>query len=122
MSRPVLTKLLREWAALLAVFALVLGPLALTVSRSLGTAEKVAIASGAKPFALCMPGGGSTDPTKPLAKPACDHCTAACSSLLPPIPPTTALRLAEVVTFVPEAHRDLRAFPRAPPARGPPAA
>jgi hypothetical protein len=113
-----LGKLLREWAALLAVLAVALGPLALGVTRSLAASEKAAIAAGLKPLALCIPGmpdGGGTGPD-------CDHCAGAQS-----------LALAEGAVAgvtAPSATRPgsirsapfAAAFPRGPPARGPPSA
>jgi hypothetical protein len=113
-------KLLREWAALVAVLALVLGPLALGVGRSLGAAEKVAIAAGMKPPALCLPGGG--DGGSGAGGPDCDHCTTL-QPCAPPLPgdASVKIRMAEGALF-PTTVGTLSAFPRAPPARGPPLA
>jgi hypothetical protein len=113
-------RLLREWAALIAVLALVLGPLALSVNRGLGASDKVALASGAKPFALCLPGGA--DPEKPAGGVDCDHCTAAHGFMACAPGATAGLRLQTALSAGPETGLALRPLPRAPPARGPPAA
>jgi hypothetical protein len=119
MSNPALTRLLREWAALVAVLALVLGPLASGISRSLGTTDQIAIASGAKPFALCMPGGEGADPA---GGPDCNHCTAAMGFFLtgPVLAKSESLDVG--LAMATDDSSKLRPFPRAPPARGTPAA
>ncbi len=118
MQRPVLFRLLREWAALLAVLAMALGPLALATSRSIGAAEKVmTAAAGLKPAALCLPGGDAGGPMGP----ECDHCTPP-QPLAPASPATSATPAAYAADAAdPPASGQLAAFPRAPPARGPPA-
>jgi hypothetical protein len=119
MSNRDLHRLVRDWAALLAVLAFVLGPLALGVSRSLGAGEKVAIAAGFKPPSLCLPvgpdgnGGGGPD---------CDHCTALQSFVLiaEGAGPAVLFEGTQAGSEQPPLHAV--AFPRAPPARGPPVA
>jgi hypothetical protein len=121
MSPPALKRLLREWAALIAVLAFVLGPLALGVQRSLGALDNVAMASGAKPLALCLPVMPDADPSSG-GGPDCDHCTPAQTfGLATPIDGVGTRRLP---TDAPWAAKSIRvaSFARAPPARGPPTA
>jgi hypothetical protein len=121
MSDKTLQRLLREWAALVAILAMALGPLALAVSRSHGASDRIAIAAGLKPIALCLPGGlAGGDSGEPIAD--CGHCTppqgfmlALPERALSPPPP---IRMA----FAQPPASRTAAFPRAPPARGPPAA
>jgi hypothetical protein len=113
-------RLLREWAALIAVLALVLGPLALSVNRGLGASDSIAVASGTKPFTLCLPGGA--DPDQPAGGFDCDHCTAAHAFLACAPAATAGLRLKVAHWTGAETQLALRPFPRAPPARGPPTA
>ncbi len=113
-------KLLREWAALVAALALVLGPLALGVSRSLGAAEKVAVAAGVKPPALCLPGGSDGGPGG--GGPDCDHCTTLQPfALAAPGGDGVSARIT-TASVPPPGAGHVVAFPRAPPARGPPLA
>ncbi|MGL4243609.1 MAG: hypothetical protein ACRCTI_21050 [Beijerinckiaceae bacterium] len=122
MSRMVIRRLLREWVALLAILAVVLGPLALATSRSLGAAEKIAIASGASPPALCLPGGPMHDAGGGTGASDCDHCT--------PVQPCVPASGGAAASFAIGAASGPKpagavcgsAFPRAPPARGPPSA
>jgi hypothetical protein len=121
MSGVALKRLLREWAALIAVLAMVLGPLAMIVVRSHGASGKVAIAAGLKPLALCLPGGmaGGTG-GEPMAD--CDHCMPAqIIALAQPFTASSAPLPARTTLARPQDIR-IAAFPRAPPARGPPAA
>jgi hypothetical protein len=116
------SRLLREWAALIAVLAMALGPLALAASRSLGAAERIAVSSGAPPLTLCFPGGTGEEGDRHSGAADCDHCapvqpfalSAAESDIFPS--PAAATAGATGTTL------QVAAFPRAPPARGPPAA
>jgi hypothetical protein len=121
MFKPALKHLLREWAALIAVLALVLGPLALGVQRSLGTTDKIAIASGVKPLALCLPGMPDSDPSSG-GGPDCDHCTSAQTFALAMLVDGTGTRGTRSNEVVPVTSTHIARSARAPPARGPPTA
>jgi hypothetical protein len=122
-----LQRLLRECATLVALLAMVLGPLALAASRGHGAAEMVAAASGTKPLALCLPGSPDTGPAD--SAPAdtgsgdqCDHCIAG-QAFVPPMAGGVARPFRSAAAAVSVASTSLlAAFPRAPPARGPPTA
>jgi hypothetical protein len=119
MSGSALKRLLREWAALLAVLALALGPLALATSRSLGAAEKIATASGMKPLALCLPGGLSGEQAHDAD---CGHCTPAQAFCLAGPAVVQGVALSASSASVAPSQVLISGFPRAPPARGPPSA
>lgn len=121
MSTPVLKRLLREWAALVAVLALVLGPLALGVQRSLGTSDRIVLASGAKPLALCLPSMPNADPSSGGGQ-SCDHCTAAQPCVIPALANGVATQSAQSNYIAPVSGVHVAPPARAPPARGPPAA
>ncbi len=112
---------MREWLALIAILAFVLGPLALGVSRSLGAQERVAIAAGLMALPLCQPGDAldATGGTHALS--SCDQCL---PGMAEPLLPTAAASLN--VTLQPmrfvlaDAATALRAATGLPPATGPP--
>jgi hypothetical protein len=70
-------KLFREWMALLAVFAMVLGPLALLTSRSLAAQERVNMAAGLASLPICAPGDSIDGLSAKTGGGVCDHCTSA---------------------------------------------
>jgi hypothetical protein len=117
-----LQRLLRECATLVAVLAMVLGPLALAASRGHGAAEMVAAASGTKPLALCLPGSPDTAPADTGSGDQCDHCIAG-QAFVPPMAGGVARPFRSAAAAISVASTSLlAAFPRAPPARGPPTA
>jgi hypothetical protein len=122
MSRKDLSRLLREWVALFAILAMALGPLALATSRSLGAVERIAVASGAKPLLLCLPGGSTSGGESQAGGADCDHCLPV-QPFAPPIMLAAgfAADRAPAPITVDKSIR-LPAQPRAPPARGPPTA
>jgi hypothetical protein len=67
-------KLFREWMALLAVLAMVLGPLALLTSRSLAAQERVNVAAGLASLPVCTPGDSIDGLAAKTGGGACDHC------------------------------------------------
>jgi hypothetical protein len=67
-------KLLREWLALVAILAMVLGPLALASSRSLAAQERVNVAAGLAPLPICTPGDSIDGLASKTGGGACDHC------------------------------------------------
>jgi hypothetical protein len=119
MTRADLRRLTREWAALIAALVFVLAPLALGVTRSLGVSDKIAIAAGLAPPALCgpaAPDGGSGSP------PDCDHCVGPQSFALAVPSAATGPALRSIAAAPVPVVRRAATFARAPPARGPPAA
>lgn len=122
MSGRILRQFFREWAVIMAVFAMVLAPLGAAVARGLTASHQIAIAAGLAPPPLCEPGemkgaltGGPVH--------ACDHCLPALSSAppcfsAPALPIGFATRLQPADTG-PSA---LLAQLRLPPATGPPSA
>jgi len=122
MSRGALIRLFREWAALLAVLAMSLGPLGLSVGRGLAAQEKIAIAAGLVAPAICQTsdelGGGTRHPLT-----ACDHCLPALGAAPPcPAPITLHLLFAARTNPADTAPSALLAQLRLPPATGPPQA
>jgi hypothetical protein len=127
MSGIALRKLLREWAAMIAVLAMALGPLALAASRSLGAADRIAAASGVQPLALCLPGAADAgaaeaDPAGAPHGQDCDHCTPAQHAVQDSPEPQGLPARAATAAGPSSSPIRMAAFPRAPPARGPPAA
>ena len=118
MSSQALARLFREWAALLAVLAMALGPLGSAVGRSLAAQDHVAVAAGLVAPLLCEPGGLPAKPPSP-----CDHCTLGVG-FTPPCPTAAAAPLvfAERLDPADTGPSALPARLRLPPATGPPAA
>ena len=122
MSGRILRQFFREWAVVLAVFAMVLAPLGSAVARGLTASEKVAVAAGLTPPPLCLPDDSSEGLTQ-SALHACDHClpvhaAASPSPSTPAVPYAFISRLQPADTG-PSALLDQL---RLPPATGPPAA
>jgi hypothetical protein len=67
-------KLFREWMALFAILAMVLGPLALLTSRSLAAQERVNVAAGLASLPICAPGDSIDGLSAKTGGGACDHC------------------------------------------------
>ncbi len=84
MAGRVLRQFFREWAAILAVFAMVLAPLGNAVARGLSTSERVALAAGLLPPPMCLPDPASGVPTAGQVH-TCDHCLPSLSTA-PPCP------------------------------------
>ena len=112
----------REWAEILAVFAMVLAPLGSAVARSLATSERVALAAGLVPPPMCLPDMASGLPAAGQVH-ACDHCLPALSTA-PPCPSAVAMPMAFSERLQPAdtGPSALLAQLRLPPATGPPSA
>jgi hypothetical protein len=120
MSTPAIRRLVREWAALLAVLVLALGPLAAAVERSRGASAKIAVAAGLAPPALCLPAdmGGADDGPMP----DCDRCTLSKACAPGWMGGVAAPLRTAASDVIPGRPLHTGGFPRAPPARGPPTA
>jgi hypothetical protein len=66
--------LIREWMALLAILAMVLGPLALVVNRSITADERVQIVAGLRALPICAPGDAIDDLAAKTGGGICEHC------------------------------------------------
>ncbi len=112
----------REWAVLLAVFAMVLAPLGSAVARGLAASERVALAAGLIPPPMCLPDMASGLPAAGQIH-ACDHCLPALASA-PPCPSTVAMPVgfSERLQPADTGPSALLAQLRLPPATGPPLA
>jgi hypothetical protein len=113
--------LLREWVALVALLAMVLGPLAVGVSRSLAAQERVALASGITALPLCQPGDAldATGGVHTLA--SCDQCLPGLVGPLPGGAPTSLLLAIHPPRFdLADVGSAVRAATGLPPATGPP--
>jgi hypothetical protein len=75
-------RLLREMVVLCAIFAMVLGPLALVTSRSLSAQERVNIAAGLVKIPLCNAGDTNDGLNAKMGGGACDHCISTSPALL----------------------------------------
>jgi hypothetical protein len=115
-------KLFREWMALLAILAMVLGPLALLTSRSLAAQERVNVAAGLASLPICVPGDSIDGLSAKTGGGVCDHCMPALGAA-----PAMALAQPGACAFAstvfpantgPSA---LLSQLRLPPATGPPA-
>ena len=78
-----LQRLLREWVALVAILAMVLGPLALVTSRSLAAQERIHLATGVISLAMCGAVDASDGLDKKLSVATCDHCLSAYPVVFP---------------------------------------
>ncbi|MGL4634571.1 MAG: hypothetical protein ACRCWF_01185 [Beijerinckiaceae bacterium] len=118
-SSPI-QRLLREWVALVAIFAMVLGPLALATSRSLSAQERVNIAAGLTALPMCVAGDSIDGLASKTGGGSCDHCLPIAGGVLPSLaemmlddrPVATLTASIDQITFL--AYRAL------PPATGPP--
>jgi hypothetical protein len=122
MSIPALHRLLREWVVLVAMLAMVLGPLALVTSRSLAAQERVNIAAGLATLSICSPGDPIHDVSSKTGGGACDHCLPGALAT----PPSHGLISAALAFFASLQPADtapsaLLAQLGLPPATGPPA-
>jgi hypothetical protein len=115
-------RLLREWVALFAVLAMVLGPLALATSRSLAAQERVQLAAGLTALPMCTPGDSIDGLNAKTGGGACDHCSSAAPALVP-LPANSAVVALFSACVAPAntAPSALLAQLRLPPATGPPA-
>lgn len=112
----------RDGAFLVALFALLLAPLAQAVSRGYFAQDAVRVASGEKPMALCMPGNASGMPAE-MAGICCDLCLPTAA------PPVAVAGVAGPENSLANRMHGLRSHLVAdggrntlPPARGPPTA
>jgi hypothetical protein len=112
----------REGAFLVAIFALLLAPLAQAVSRGYFAQDAVRVASGEKPMALCMP-GDTSGLLSEMAGVCCDLCLPTAA------PPVAAAHLVAADDRIAARLNGLRSHLVAdagrnalPPARGPPTA
>ena len=121
MHARALSRLLREWVALVAILAMVLGPLALLTSRSLAAQERVNVAAGLATLPLCMPGDGIDHLSAKTGGGACDHCTPALGAAAPSLSvegaPACFSQVLQPANTTPSA---LLAQVRLPPSTGPP--
>jgi hypothetical protein len=116
-----LQRLLREWLALFAILTFVLGPLAISVSRSLGAQERVAIASGLKALPLCQPGDTLDAASGAHTLSSCDQCLPGIGGPLPVVASATPEAASYAVRFArTDVGATLRAATGLPPATGPP--
>ena len=76
-------RLLREWVALVAFLAMVLGPLAVVTSRSLAAQERVHLAAGLISLSMCSAVDASDGQDKKLSVATCDHCLSASPTVFP---------------------------------------
>jgi hypothetical protein len=115
-------KLFREWMALLAVLAMVLGPLALLTSRSLAAQERVNVAAGLASLPICAPGDSIDGLAAKTGGGACDHCMPA-HGTAPVVIETQpgACAFAPAVFPADTGPSALLSQLRLPPATGPPA-
>ena len=108
--------------ALLAILAMVLGPLALLTSRSLAAQERVNVAAGLASMPICAPGDSIDGLSAKTGGGACDHCMPALGGS----PPAVMIQPVDVAfagtvfqaNTGPSALLTLRTLP---PATGPPA-
>jgi hypothetical protein len=121
MHARALSRLLREWVALVAILAMALGPLALLTSRSLAAQERVNVAAGLAKLPLCMPGDGIDHLSAKTGGGACDHCIPALGAAPPSLSvegaPACFSQVLQPANTTPSA---LLAQLRLPPATGPP--
>jgi hypothetical protein len=121
MQARALSRLLREWVALVAILAMTLGPLALLTSRSLAAQERVDVAAGLAKLPLCMPGDGIDHLSAKTGGGACDHCIPALGAAPPSLSvegaPACFSQVLQPANTTPSA---LLAQLRLPPATGPP--
>jgi hypothetical protein len=117
-----LHRLLREWVALFAILAMVLGPLALATSRSLAAQERVRVAAGLTALPMCTPGDSIDGLNAKTGGGACDHCSSAAPATLPSFISTAEQVLfSECLAPANTAPSALLEQLRLPPATGPPA-
>ncbi len=122
MSGRILRQFLREWAALLAVFAMVLAPLGTAVARGLTASDHVAVAAGLSPPPLCLPAEKAGARTEIPAH-GCDHCLPVLTSATHcPSLTATAFRFSERLQPADTGPSALLEQLRLPPGTGPPAA
>jgi hypothetical protein len=113
--------LMHEWLALVAILAMVLGPLALGVSRSLATHKRVAIAAGLSAMPLCQAGDALDATGGPHTLSSCDQCLPGMAGPLPALHTTLSLCITGTERFASvDASNALRAATGLPPATGPP--
>jgi len=112
-------RLIRECLTLIAIFAVTLGPLGLSVSRGLGAQERVAVAAGTSQLPICAPGdAGDGLPAKMMG---CDLCL---PTLAAPPAASCAMTVDVAVRAAPAdtSPSALLAQLRLPPSTGPPSA
>jgi hypothetical protein len=76
---PSTQRFLREFLAMLAIFAMLLGPLATVVSRGLSAQERVNVAAGLVALPICVT-ADNIDGLNSKSTPDCDHCLPATGS------------------------------------------
>jgi hypothetical protein len=76
---PSTHRCLREFLAILAIFAMLLGPLATAVSRGLSAQERVNVAAGLVALPICVT-ADNTDGLGSTSTFNCDHCLPAIGS------------------------------------------
>jgi hypothetical protein len=116
-----LQRLFHEWMALIAILAMLLGPLALGVYRSLATQDRIVIAAGLNSLPLCQPGGELDGASGAHTLSSCDHCLPGMAGPLPVMPISHSHWHVAMTRFnVIDVAAALRAATGLPPATGPP--
>jgi hypothetical protein len=113
--------LLREWVVLVALLAMMIGPLAVGVSRSLAAQERVAIASGITALPLCQSGDALNAAGGVHTLSSCDQCLPGMVGPLPSGTPTSLPLAIHPMRFdLADVGSAVRAATGLPPATGPP--
>jgi hypothetical protein len=120
MDAPSTQRFLREILAMLAIFAMLLGPLATAVSRGLSAQERVNVAAGLVALPICVT-ADNTDGLNAKSTPDCDHCLPAIGAAKITIASfEMPLRFAAILQPESGDPSALLARIQLPPATGPP--
>jgi hypothetical protein len=120
MITPTIHRILREFLAMLAILAMLLGPLATAVGRGLSAQERVNVAAGLVAMPLCVT-ADNTDGLNSKSTPDCDHCLPATGSAKITIASLeVTLRFAALLQPKMQDPSILLARLQLPPATGPP--
>jgi hypothetical protein len=113
-------RLPRELLAMLAIFAMLLGPLATAVSRGLSAQERVNVAAGLVALPICVT-VDNIDGLNSKSTPDCDHCLPATGSAKITVASfEMPLRFATILQPESGDPSALLARIQLPPATGPP--
>jgi hypothetical protein len=115
-------RLLREWVALMAIFAMVLGPLALATSRSLSAQERIHVAAGLAALPICIAGDTVDGLASKTGGGSCDHCLPIHGGMVPTLCSTGSDAVFAGSAKLPaKSLAAFIAYHPLPPATGPPA-
>ncbi len=115
-------RLLRECVALIALFAMVFGPLALATSRSLSAQERINIAAGLATLPICVPGDTLDGLASKTGGGSCDHCLPISGGIIPPLVVVEAdIFFSGSLTLPDTRPSAFLAYNPLPPSTGPPA-